>query len=198
MMKKKIIIGLASAGLAVIPLAETFAAGTYCNKTLTDTFAITISDACNFSRTAQTLSTSMNPNALNSSMTSTYKMVCNDVSGYSVSATFTKMTGTGADLTYSCLNGSTLCTVTTTTAAGSGTWTAVKGSSSTSMSSSTTIAGKWDSSSSKYTGGVLMSGSGPTTTSGTSQQISYRIGTATTQAAGSYSATATYTAVQNS
>ena len=182
---KKILTGSVLAGvLAAIPVVGTFAAGTYMNSTITTNLELTINDACSFTRTNQSVTVSMDPNALNTSMTSTYKVICNDVAGYSVAAVFTKMTGPGADIEYSA----------TTPTAGSGTWTATKGA----ASATSNIAGTWQSGSSTYTGGTLMSGSGPTTTSGTSQQVTYKVGTAASQAAGAYSATATYTATQNS
>ena len=207
-MKKVLTIGALAGTLTTLSTVGAFAAGTYLNSTLTTNVSLTVNDMCSFTRTAQTLSTSMAPNALDKNMTSTFKMVCNDGAGYSVTAEFSKMTGTGADILYSCQNGSTVCTTTTTTAAGSGTWTAVKGNSSTSASSSTTIAGKLNSGGTAYTGGILMSktgttdldgsGSGTSAYAGDTQQVSYRVGTAATQAAGSYTATAVYTATQNS
>ena len=207
-MKKILTIGTLAGVFTTLSTVGAFAAGTYLNSTLTTNLSLTVNDMCSFTRTSQSLTTSTGPNALDKNMTSTFKMVCNDGAGYSVAAEFTKMTGTGADLLYSCPNGSTLCTTSTTTAAGSGTWTAVKGTSSTNVSSSTAISGKLNSGGTAYTGGILMSktgtsnldgsGSGTSALAGDTQQVSYRVGTAATQAAGSYSATATYTATQNS
>ena len=207
-MKKILTIGTLAGVFTTLSTVGAFAAGTYLNSTLTTNLNLTVNDMCSFTRTDQSLTTSMGPNALDKNMTSTFMIKCNDGAGYSVSAEFTKMTGPGADLLYSCPNGSTLCTTSTTTAAGSGTWTAVKGTSSTTVSSSTAISGKLNSGGTAYTGGVLMSktgtsdltgsGSGTSAYSGDTQQVSYRVGTAATQAAGSYSATATYTATQNS
>ena len=188
-MKKILTIGILAGGVAVIPMVGAFAAGTYTfsGSPLVTTLNLTINDACNFSRTSQTVTVEMNPNQLDTSMTSTYKIICNDAAGYSVSAVFTKMkpmTGyTGTNIDYS----------ETTPTAGSGTWTATKGA----ASATTNIAGTYNTQTEKYTGGTLMSGTGPTSTSGTTQQVTYKVGTAAAQAAGNYQATATYTATQN-
>ena len=176
-MKKVLKIGILAGVLATVPVVGAFAAGTYTfvDDQLVTTLNLTVSDACAFSRTSTSTSVTMNPNALSTSMTSTYKIICNDAAGYSVGAAFTALTGPGTDITYSA----------TTPSKGSGTWTATLGT----ASGTTNIAA---------TGGVLMSSDGPTTAAGTSQQVTYKVGTAAAQAAGSYTGTATYTATQNS
>ena len=142
---------------------------------VTDTFSVTISERCTFTRTTGngTYAVTMAMNALNTNAgTSTFTAICNNASGFSVSAVPSSITGDGAAITYSA----------TTPTKGSGTWTAAKGDS----SSTTNIAAS---------NGVLMSANGPTT--GLSQQVTYKVSTHSNQAKGSYTGTIKYTLVQS-
>ena len=179
---KKMVLGV-TAFMAAVPLIGVISSSD--TSALVDNLSLTVNEVCSFTRSsgAATKSTTMAMGALDTTMTNTFKVICNNKNGYSVAAVFTKMTGPGADITYSA----------TTPTAGSGTWTATKGA----ASATANIAGTWQSASSTYTGGTLMSGTGVTTSSGTTQQVTYKVGTAANQAKGNYSATATYTLTQS-
>lgn len=173
MKKKALIAGVASFAVAAVPIVGAFAA---CDPQ-TDTLVLTVSPLCNFTRSSgsATKSTSMAMNALDTSMTNTFNVVCNNAAGFSVGATFTALEGPGTDIVYT----GTASQVT----AGSGKWTALKGE----ANSTDSIAAS---------SGVLMSASGVTSTSGVTQKVTYKVGSASNQAAGSYEGTATYTVTQ--
>ena len=116
----------------------------------------------------------MSTNALNASVgSSTFKAVCNNASGFSVSAVPTALSGTGEAINYSA----------TTPTAGSGTWTATK----------TEVAGNIAASN-----GVLMSSDGTTSADGLVETVTYQVSTRANQAKGDYEGKMTYTLTQNS
>ena len=184
-MNKKITAGVAALALSMAPVAGVLAVDcTGDGGSLTDNISLTISGGCTFTRSAPTsgngsngtFTLSMNWNAVNTSLTETFKVVCNDAAGFKVTGTFTSFTSTGKTaIAYS----------TTTPTAGSGTWTATKGAASatTNMTSGSS--------------GNLMSETSGTSTSGKTQQVTYKIGTGAQQERGSYTATANYVAVSN-
>ena len=168
-MKKIIIAGIASLATAVIPLANSFAV----SVTLTDDVTVNVSDTCTFDRTTGngTYSATMAVNKLNASVgTSTFKVVCNNASGYHVTATPTSITGTGAAITYSA----------TTPTAGSGTWTAFNSTANANIAAS---------------GGTLMSNSGVSPADGQTATVVYKVSTRNNQAKGAYSGSITYAVV---
>ena len=176
-MKKVLIIGAISGAMTVLPLAEAFAT-TSCGE-ITDTLSVTVKSVCTFTRTAGsgTYTATKNVGQMETSFTSTFQVVCNNAAGFTTTASFTSLSGPGTAIDYS---------NTTAPTATNGYWTAIKGTTSTTPSTSNMIA----------SGGTLMSSNGPTT--GTSQQVSYKIGSRSNQAAGTYTGTATYTTLQNS
>ena len=181
-MKKKILAGVASLALAVTPVAGAMAVsctGTS-GGTLIDSLSLTVNTSCTFTRNSggagATPTKTISWNSLDTTLTNTFKVVCNDAAGFKVTGTFSSITSTGKTaITYS----------TTTPTAGSGTWTATKGTASdtTNMTSGTA--------------GNLMSTTAVTSTSGTTQQVTYKIGTGAQQERGSYTGTATYVATSN-
>lgn len=181
-MKKTLMVGAVAFATVAVPVVGL--TNYDVKAATTHTLNLTVTEVCSFTRSVgeATKSVSMAMNALNTDATNTFKVICNNAAGYSVAAVFTKITGVGDDIAYSA----------TTPTAGSGTWTATKDG-----TSPANIAGTWQSGSSTYTGGTLMSASGVTSSSGTTQKVIYKIGTSATQAHGSYSGTATYTLTQN-
>ena len=183
-MKKILAISIASLGLAVMPVAGVFADNP---AALTDTINLTVSENCTLTRqvsatgdyvtTATTYSQSMNPGTTKNDFgTSVLKVICNNKNGFSVTADFSNFSGTGSAISYS--------SAAPVTTAGAATWTAVKGTS----TSTTYITNN----------SAVLSGNGVTDASGTTQQVTYKVATATNQAKGAYSATATNTLTQNS
>lgn len=175
-MKKSLIIGASSLVFAAAPVFGVFAANP---SAVQDTLTVTVDEICTFTRNSggsgATISNSMTAGALNANFGSnTFKAVCNAGSGYSVAAAFTALTGSvSGSITYSA----------TTPTAGSGTWTATKGGS----SSTTNLAAS---------NAKLIDKSGPDTSSGTSQQVTYKVSTQNDIAQGTYTGTATYTLTQ--
>ena len=170
-MKKLAIVG-ASLAFAALPVVGVFAADP---EPVVDTIKITVSETCTLTRTAGTglYTATMSTNALNPSVgSSTFTSVCNNASGFSVSATPTALTnaGGGEAINYSA----------TTPTAGSGTWTATK----------TEVAGNIEASN-----GVLMSSNGATT--GLVETVTYQVSTRANQAKGDYQGTMTYALTQN-
>lgn len=169
-MKKTIVAGAASLALAAMPVIGVFATDP---EAIEDTITITVSETCTLTRSTGNgnYTATMSTNALNPSVgSSTFTAVCNNASGFSVSATPTALAGTGEAITYSA----------TTPTAGSGTWTATK----------TTVAGNI-----AATGGVLMSTN--TTTTGLTETVTYQVSTRPDQAKGDYEGTMTYQLTQN-
>ena len=175
-MKKSLIIGASSLVLAAAPAISAFAASS--NPTaVVDNLSVTVDEICTFERTTGngSYTQSMAANALKTDFgTSTFTAICNGGSGFSVAAVFTALTGS--------VSGSIAYSATTPTA-GSGTWTAAKGTS----SSTTNLAA---------TGAKLMDTSSASTSSGTVQQVSYKVSTQNNIAQGTYTGTATYTLTQ--
>ena len=173
-MKKSLIIGASSLVLAAAPAISAFAANP---SAVVDNLSVTVDEICTFERTTGngSYTQSMAANALKTDFcTSTFKAICNGGSGYSVAAVFTALTGSvSGSITYSA----------TTPTAGSGTWTAAKGA----ASSTTNLAAS---------GAKLIDKSGPDTSAGTSQQVSYKVSTQNNIAQGTYTGTATYTLTQ--
>ena len=169
-MKKTLIAGAASLALAAMPVVGVFAADP---EPVVDDITITVSETCTLTRTTGTgiYTATMSTNALNASVgSSTFTAVCNNATGFSVSATPTALTGDGEAINYSA----------TTPTAGSGTWTATK----------TEVAGNI-----AATGGVLMSTS--STTTGMTETVTYQVSTRANQAKGDYHGTMTYALTQN-
>ena len=176
-MKKLIITSVVSGAMAVLPLADVLA--TACGSAITDNLSVTVTSQCEFTRTSGngTYSITKDVNTLDETLTSTFKVVCNNKTGFTTKGSFTSLAKSGAQaITY---------TSSTAPTAGSGTWTAIKGGTGTAASTSNMIANN----------GTVMSSS--TVTGGTSQQVSYKISTRANQAAGSYTGTATYVTTQN-
>ncbi len=181
-MKKNVIAGVASFALATAPAAVTFAVS--CTGSsggqLVDNIGLTVNASCSFTRASggagATPTKTIAWNALDTSLTNTFTLICNDAAGYKVTGTFSDITSSGK---------TTIAYSTTTPTAGSGTWTATKGAASatTNMTSGTA--------------GNLMSATTGTSASGVSQQVTYKIGTGAQQERGSYTGTATYVAVSN-
>ena len=172
MKNQALIVSAVSLAVVAVPVVGMLHNSASAATTQSDTLSLTVNEQCTFVRSSgsNSKSTTMAMNALDTSMTNTFKVTCNIASGYSVSAAFTALDGPGADITYSA----------TTPTAGSGTWTATKGA----ASATSNI---------PASGGTLMSASGVTSSSGTTQQVTYKVGTASNQASGSYEGTATYT-----
>ena len=169
---KKLAIAGASLALAAMPVVGVFATDP---AAVEDTITITVSETCTFTRTTGNgnYTATMSTNALNSSVgSSTFTAVCNNASGFSVSATPTALAGpTGSDaINYSA----------TTPTAGSGSWTATK----------TEVAGNI-----AATNGVLMTAAG--TTTGQTETVTYQVSTRANQAKGDYEGTMTYQLTQN-
>lgn len=177
-MKKILVIGVISGVMTILPLAEVLAT-TACGDPIVDNISVTVNAVCTFERTngTGTYSTSVNTGQVVTSFTSTFKVVCNNANGFTTKGAFTSLTGTGTAISY---------TNATAPSGTSGTWTAIKGATGTAATTSNMIANN----------GTVMSSNGPTT--GTSQQVSYKIGSRNNQAAGTYTGTATYTTTQNS
>ena len=171
-MKKLAIVG-ASLAFAALPVVGVFAADP---AAITDNITITVDETCTFERTTGNgnYTATMQVNGLNNSVgTSTFTAICNNASGFSVSATPTSLSGTGEAITYSA----------TAPPAGSGTWTATK----------TTVAGNIAASD-----GVLMTANGPTAAAGQTETVTYKVSTRPNQAKGSYSGSIEYALTQNS
>ena len=172
-MKKTLTIGVVSLTMAAMPVVGVFAANP---APLTDTINVTVDETCTFARTngSGTYSATMAVNKLNSSVgTSTFTAICNNPTGFSVSATPTSITGTGAAITYSA----------TTPTAGSGTWTAYNSTADANIAA---------------TSGVLMTSSGVTDAAGQAATVVYKVSTRNNQAKGGYSGTIQYALTQNS
>ena len=175
-MKKTLIASIASVTFAAMPIMGVFAAAND-PAAVEDTLSVTVDEICNFTRPtgSGSYTKTMTAGALDESFgTSTYKVVCNVAGGYYVSAGFTALTGS--------VSGSIPYQASAPSGGTSG-WTAVKGAS----SSTTYLAA---------TGAKLIETNGPDTSSGTSQQVSYKVATASNIAQGSYQGTATYTLVK--
>ena len=169
-MKKTLIAGAASLALAAMPVVGVFAADP---EPVVDNIKITVNETCTLTRTTGNgnYTAAMSTNALNPSVgSSTFTPVCNNATGFSVSATPTALSGAGEAINYSA----------TTPTAGSGTWTATK----------TEVAGNIDA-----TGGVLMSTNA--TTTGLTETVTYQVSTRANQAKGDYHGTMTYALTQN-
>lgn len=184
-MKKKVIVaGVASLGLAVLPMAGAFA-------DLTDTLSVTINESCTFTRkayasggvtnntshkngTGGTWSTTANTDTLSATIangtlkdslgSSQFNVVCNRATGYKVTVATTSLS-TGGTSPITIPNNSTY------SASVSG-WSPVSGST-------------------KLTNGSTVN-TASATTAGTAFEVSYGVGLSTSQAAGTYTGTATY------
>lgn len=169
---RKLAIMSASLVLAALPVVGALAADP---EAVVDTIKITVDETCTLTRTTGNgnYTASLNTGSANPSVgSSTFTAVCNNASGFNVSATPTALNGpTGSQaITYSA----------TTPTANSGTWTATK----------TEVAGNIAASN-----GILMSASGPTT--GQTETVTYQVSTRSDQAKGDYTGTMTYALTQN-
>ena len=171
-MKKAIVAGAASVALAAMPIVGVFAADP---EPVVDTITVTVDETCTLTRTTGNgnYTATLNAGTVNPSVGSaTFTAVCNNATGFNITATPTALTGAGEAINYSA----------TTPTAGSGTWTATK----------TNVAGNIPA-----TGGVLMSATGPTVAAGQTETVTYQVSVRSNQAKGDYSGTMTYTLVQN-
>ena len=172
---------LLSVALAGLPLVNSLAV-----TELQDTIQASVAESCTLERTVGDGNYSATVQAgtvYSPFVTSTYKVICNNATGFTVDAVFTKLSGTGEAITYGNV---------TPDATHLGIWTAY-----TSFNSAN-IAGTWQAASSTYTGGVLMSANSVTAAAGQTATVTYKIGIRDNQAAGTYTGTATYTLNQNS
>lgn len=170
-MKKQIIIGAASLALATVPVAGTFAA-----TTASDSVQITVSQTCDLSRStgSGTYSATMGMNALNTNVgTSTFSVNCNAPKGYTVKVTtYNLVNRSSSSYTIPYYTG-TGTGKTGVPAAGTAVWAITKGG-----SSATDYV---------LSGGTIMSTSAADTSStATTQQVTYKASTTSLQAAGTY------------
>ena len=168
---KKLAIAGASVLFAAMPVVGAFAADP---AAITDNITITVSESCTFERTTGngSYTATMAVNALNASVgSSVFTAICNNATGFSVSATPTSLSGDGEAITYSA----------TTPAAGDGTWTATK----------TNVAGNI-----AATDGVLMASAGVTAAAGQTETVTYKVSTRNNQAKGDYQGTIEYALTQ--
>ena len=173
--KKKLVVKLIVLGagvLAFLELFEMFTLSSVKAASVTKNVTVTVAAACEFTESASTHSIAMQVNALNTTMTNTLTVVCNNRTGFTTTGTFNSITGTGASIDYS----------TTTPSAGDGTWTAYSSSKNANIAS----------------GGVVLSSNTWTTGSGAQTTMTYKVSTRANQAAGSYNTTVTYITTQNS
>ena len=173
--KKKLVVKLIVLGVGVLAFLELFEMFTLSSvraASVTKNVTVTVAAACEFTQSSSSHSKAMNTNELDTSLTNTLTVICNNRTGFTTTGTFNSLVGTGAAITYS----------TTTPTAGSGTWTAY------SSSKSANIA----------TGGTVLSSNTWTTGSGAQTTMTYKISTRADQAAGAYTTTVTYTTTQNS
>ena len=174
-MKKQLIAGAASLALAAMPVVGAFAADP---AEVVDTLTVTVDESCTFDHdgTGGSYTKAMEPGALDSAFaTSSFKAMCNNGAGYTVSAVFTSLahlTNAGTAITYSA----------ETPTAGSGTWTAQ-------IEGGANIAA---------TNGVLMNTNQQDPVGGTTATVIYKVSLNDDQAQGTYRGTATYTLTQKS
>ena len=174
-MKKQLIAGAASLALAAMPVVGAFATDP---ADVVDTLTVTVDESCTFDHdgTGGSYTKAMEPGALDSEFaTSSFKAMCNNGKGYTVSAEFTSLahlSNAGDAITYSASDPS----------AGSGTWTAQ-------ISGGANIAAS---------NGVLLNTSTQDPAAGTSVTVIYKVGLHSDQAQGTYRGTATYTLTQKS
>ena len=173
--KKKLIVKLIVLGvgvLASLELFEMFTLSSVKAASVTKNVTVTVAAACQFTQSTPSHTLTMSANQLNTTLTNTLTVVCNNRTGFTTTGTFNSITGTGASINYS----------TTTPNAGDGTWTAYSSSKSANIAS----------------GGVVLSSNTWTTDVGTQTTMTYKISTRNNQAAGTYTTTVTYTTTQNS
>lgn len=163
-MKKKIMLGVATLALAAVPMASTFADSA-------DTVSLTISTTCTITG-GTTHSESGGLNALVSISGSTFTIKCNGAKGYTATLKSATAMQNGTVSSYTIPYYSS-----TAPAAGGGVWGAYIGSGSSPVAVGGTI---------KETSAADTSASGSTVT------MNYKVGTTSTQAAGTYTGTATY------
>ena len=176
-MKKTVIAGVASFAFAATPVFGVFATNP---TTVTDTLTVTVAGVCTFARTtgSATYQKTMTAGAFDPAFgSSTFTANCNNGSGYSISATFTPLSFTGATspINYSA----------TTPQEGSGTWTAAKVVNTT----ETNLA---------VTGAVLGSRNTQDPAGGSTYTVKYKVGLLNNQPKGTYTGTATYALTQAS
>jgi hypothetical protein len=168
-MKKSIlaVAGVAAFAGVAMPVAGAFADG------ISDSISVTVGSNCSFTRSNSTgtYNVTMNVDDLKENVgSSTYKVVCNNPSGYTVSATFEGLAG--KNLT----ENDTIDYSAETPSAGSQTWTATVGNSNIAALT-----------------GFLMSSSEATTAEGKTATVTYKVSTGEAQKQGTYTGTATYT-----
>lgn len=175
-MKKTVIAGVASFAFAATPVFGVFAT----NPTVTDTLTVTVAGVCTFARTggSATYEKTMTAGQLDTSFgSSTFTANCNNGSGYSISATFSSLTFSGAT--------SPIAYSATTPTEGSGTWTAAKVVNTT----ETNLAAS---------GAVLGSRNTQDPAGGSTYTVKYKVGLFDNQPKGTYTGTATYALTQAS
>ena len=174
-MKKQLIAGAASLALAAMPVVGAFAADP---AEVVDTLTVTVDESCTFDHdgTGGSYTKAMEPGALDPAFaTSSFKAMCNNGNGYTVSAVFTSLAHTGnagTAITYSAED----------PVANGGTWTAQ-------IEGGTNIAAN---------DGVLMNTNTQDPVGGTTATVIYKVSLNADQAQGTYRGTATYTLTQKS
>lgn len=170
-MKKSLILGATSLVLAATPVFGVFAT-TGDPTAMVDNLSVTVDEICNFTRSSGngSYSKSMSANAYDDNFANTtLKVVCNADDGYTVKGVFTALAGTpGGSIPFG----------TSTPAAGTSSWAALKGTSGSTYLTSN---------------GNVINTNAADTSSGTSQPVRYRVATADNIAQGTYQGTATYT-----
>ena len=176
-MKKSLIAGagIAALGLAVVPFAGVFATDITSMK---DTINVTIADACTFDTASHSYTKAMTANTTDTIGATTMKVTCNNAKGYAVKGTFTDLTGPAKasgneTITYG---------ADAAVAAGDGKWNATVASASPLAKTNATVTSK----------NTMSAADGDSTT------ITYKAGTTSNQAAGTYTGTASYTLTKNS
>ncbi len=189
-MKKSLIAGagIAALGLAVVPFAGVFAAGP--DDTITDNISVTVNSTCTFDKTggsSRTVTFDDMTVGQQKTATSSLKVVCNNVSGYTVNGEFTDLTNnvptSGTKDTMSFKDAKVA-------AAGDGKWSATI---------TPTIGGTKGTAVNATSGEKIFESNTYTQTlTGDTASIIYTIGTRDNQTAGTYTGTATYTLTKKS
>lgn len=194
-MKKALIAGAASVALAAMPVVGVFAED---NTSITDNFSLTIAPSCNLTRAAAgdaftmsgatsgsyvtdavtyTLSAA-SANQKYTAGTSTLKVICNNQTGYKLTGTFSALTSNVKDASG---NDITIPYSAAAVEAGTAGWTAYT-------------------SSNYYTSGAsgnILSSNTVSAAAGDTKAVTYDIATASNQAAGTYTGTASYSLAAN-
>ena len=178
-MKKALVAGAASFVLAAMPVIGVFAVEGD-PAAVEDTLTVTVAGSCAFTRTTGTgqYTQAMQANQLKTDFgTSTFTAACNNGTGYTISAVFTSL-----DHSVDASHGQSITYSATTPTAGSGTWTAA-------VSGGDNLAAS---------NAVLANTNTQDPAAGSTYTVDYKVSTHSTQGAGTYQGTATYTLAQKS